>query len=352
MKDIFKDLENAPTQQDFLLAMRRLEARFRSKPRIGRSANRQQEYVKLGQNPSLAFPATTIEEAKRLTKDTIAVLTRFLGLLGPQGALPLALTHEAHQYLSDGDDSFPRFLDLFNNRFLQLYFRAWADSRPIAQHDRPTEDRFERYTGAPIGLATDVLRGQDSVRDIVKVGFAGLMAPAAKSAARLRALITAQFGIHVEIEEFIGLRLILEPQERSYLGKTNATLKKDAMIGSAVYSVQDKFRLRLYASSLTQYRRFLPTGDLARPLADTIRFYVGMSLAYDIELAVPTREAAPMRLARRGQVGDKIRLRRDGCELGWTSWLAPHGKAAEGWRTDARFDLARRFPPEQPQSPR
>ena len=35
------------------------------------------------------------------------------------------------------DDAFPRFLDILNHRFLQLFFRAWADARPVAQHDRP-----------------------------------------------------------------------------------------------------------------------------------------------------------------------------------------------------------------------
>ena len=52
------------------------------------------------------------------------------------------------------DDAFPRFLDLFNHRFLQLFFRAWADSRPIAQHDRPRDDRFIAYIGSMIGVGS------------------------------------------------------------------------------------------------------------------------------------------------------------------------------------------------------
>ncbi|HTE82493.1 MAG TPA: type VI secretion system baseplate subunit TssG [Reyranella sp.] len=330
MSDAFSDFLEFPERQDFLLALRRLESAFSDRPRIGSSESRRQEYVTLGQNPSLAFPPSTIDAAKRTENGGFALFQQFLGLCGPQGALPLALTHESYQYFRADDDALARFLDLFNNRFLQLFFRAWADARPIAQHDRPDDDRFENYVGASIGLGSAVYHDLDGLPDMAKVGYAGLMAPAAKSASRLRDLVAGLFGVRVEVQEFVGLRLILEPEEHSRLGRANSQLGVDAMMGSSVYSVQDKFRLRLYVPTLAQYARFLPTGNLARPLADIIHFYVGMALEYDVELALPAGEAAPMQLGVSGQ-------------LGWTSWLAPDWSSREEWRTDARFDLARRF---------
>ena len=50
------------------------------------------------------------------------------------------------------DPSFARFTDIFSNRFLQLFFRAWADARPIAHHDRPADDRFADYVGSFAGI--------------------------------------------------------------------------------------------------------------------------------------------------------------------------------------------------------
>jgi type VI secretion system protein ImpH len=327
----FDDLLQDPEHHDALLALRRLESAHPDRPRIGRSATRREEYVTLGQNPSFVFPASTIDSATRRDDGTLALFVHFLGLCGPQGALPHAITQEAQEYLRDGDDALARFLDLFNNRFLQLYFRAWADVRPIAQHDRPNEDRFQDYVGTPIGLGDASLRGLDSVPDIEKVGFAGLMAPATKSASRLRALVSALFGVRVEVEEFVGLRLILEPAEYSRLGRRpNAQLSVDAMLGAGVVSVQDKFRLRLYATTLAQYLRFLPTGDLAQRLADTVRFYVGLVLEYDVELALPAEQAPAVQLGTSGQ-------------LGWTSWLSPDWSSRDEWRADARFDLSLRF---------
>jgi type VI secretion system protein ImpH len=337
VSDAFSDFLEFPERQDFLLALRRLESAFSNRPRIGNSETRREEYVTLGQNPSLAFPPSTIDAAKRTADGGFALFQQFLGLCGPQGALPLALTHESYQYFRADDDALARFLDLFNNRFLQLFFRAWADARPIAQHDRPDDDRFEDYVGAGIGLGSTVFRNLDSVPDIAKVAYAGLMAPAAKSASRLRDLVSGLFGVRVEVQEFVGLRLILEPEEHSRLGTANSRLGIDAMMGSGIYSVQDKFRLRLHAPTLALYARFLPTGDLARPLADIVHFYVGMALEYDIELALPAGEAPPMRLGIAGQ-------------LGWTSWLAPDWSSRDEWRTDARFDLARRFAAHEPRT--
>ena len=66
--------------------------------------------------------------------------------------MPLTTTDESLGWLLMRDDSFARFLDLFNNRFLQLFFRAWSDARPIAQHDRPNEDRFIGFIGSFIGI--------------------------------------------------------------------------------------------------------------------------------------------------------------------------------------------------------
>ena len=88
---------------------------------------------------------STLSRAARDGQGRLALFVRFLGLLGPQGALPLAITEEAYGWSLAGDDAFPRFLDVFNNRFLQLFYRAWADARPIAQHERPEDDRFAAF---------------------------------------------------------------------------------------------------------------------------------------------------------------------------------------------------------------
>jgi len=317
-----------PWRFDFFMMMRRLERTFRDRPRIGDSRSLREDFVLLGQDPFMDFPASNLSRVEPAKSGQIRVHAKFLGLLGPQGALPLSTTEEAYGWALNRDEAFPRFLDVFNHRFLQLFFRAWADARPVVQHDRPDADRFLVYVGAMIGLGSLAYRNLDSVPDLAKLAFAGLMAPQAKSASRLSALIGGLFGVRVEIEQFAGSRLTIEKGERSRLGASNSAMGRDIVVGAAVFSVQDKIRIRIYTASLAEYMRFLPTGDRCEPLVDAVFFYIGDQLDWEVELALPSRDVEPVKLGTFGQ-------------LGWTTWMAPEWVGLERpYRCDARFHPA------------
>jgi type VI secretion system protein ImpH len=323
-----KEATQEPWRFDFFTMMRRLERTFPDRPRIGESASLRDELVLLGQDPFMDFPASNLTRVEQTERGQIRVYVKFLGLLGPQGALPLATTEEAHTWWLMRDDAFVRFLDILNHRFLQLFFRAWADARPIVQHDRPDADRFITYVGAMIGVGSPPYRNLDTVPDAAKMAFAGLISAQAKSASRLRALISGLFDVRVEIEQFVGTRLMIEERERSRLGRNNSALGVDTVIGAAVFTVQDKICIRIYTSSLAEYLRFLPTGDRCEPLADAVFFYIGDQLDWEVELALPSREVEPIKVSRFGQ-------------LGWTTWMAPEWVGLEhAYRCDARFHPA------------
>src|SRR5262249_19120117 len=152
------------------------ERSYPERPRVGDSAARREDFVALGQDPYMDFPASNLSAFERAADGRFRVFVKFLGLLGPQGALPLATTEEAYLWNLMRDDAFPRFLDILNHRFLQLFFRAWSDARPVGQHDRPDADRFIAYIGAMIGIGSEPYRDLDSVADEAKLAFAGLMA--------------------------------------------------------------------------------------------------------------------------------------------------------------------------------
>jgi type VI secretion system protein ImpH len=327
---ILHKLESEPWRFDYFTLLRHLERTCADRPRIGDGAARRDEYVELGQDPYMDFPASNVARAEQNASKPLKVLVKFLGLLGPQGALPLATTEEAYHYLLAQDDAFPRFLDIFNNRFIQLFFRAWADSRPIAQHDRPDADRFIAYIGATIGVGSAPYRSLDSIPDAAKLQFAGLLGAQAKCASRLADAICGLFGAQAEVEEFVGTRIPLEATELTRLGQHSARLGMDVLLGQYVFSVQDKIRVIIFTENLAQYMRFLPGGDLCEPLADLVFFYNGEQLDWDVELAIPAGAAEPARIGSFGQ-------------LGWTTWMAPNWTSTEAYRRDARFHPAERM---------
>ena len=162
----FRDeLVAEPWRFDMLATLRRFERENADKPRIGDAAKLAEEYLVVSQNPYMEFPASNLEGAVVEPSGRMRLVARFLGMFGPQGALPLTTTEESYLWLLERDDAFPRFADIFQRRFIALFFRAWADARPIAQNDRPGQDRFRAYIGSMIGVGTPLVpRRQFAVR--------------------------------------------------------------------------------------------------------------------------------------------------------------------------------------------
>jgi type VI secretion system protein ImpH len=321
------DLRADPFAFDFFLTLREFERSSPDKPRIGEGNVLSEEIVSLGQDPFLEFPASTLSGYEDTAGGLPRLRTRFLGYFGPQGALPLSTTDEAVHWSSQRDPSFVHFTDIITNRFLQLFFRVWANARPIAQADRPDQDRFFRYVGSFAGTGSDPFLDRDSVADIAKVSLAGLTASRIKSSLRLGHLIEAVLGVDAEVEERIGSWLVFETSDQSALGAQHSGLGIDAALGMRAYSINDKIRIRIVANNLDQYRRLLPNCDLSEVLADLIFYYLGHRFEFDIELGLDAELAPPVKLGESG-------------ELGWTSWMSPK-RPREGERIilrDARFD--------------
>ncbi len=313
---------------DFLDLMRTLERAKPQKPRIGASGSRAEDIVFLGQEPHVEFSRSNVNSITETKDGKPFVQSRFLGLLGPQGALPLHTSYETAHWNNMRDPAFARFLDLFNNRFLQLFYRAWANARPIVQADRPRDNQFVVYIGSMIGIGTRATQTRDSMHDFSKLALSGLLSPTVKSASRLESMIAWMFKVTVAVEQFTGVWLPLEKHEQTTLSKGKCGLGVDSLIGRSAFSLNDKFRIRIAVKNLTEFETFLPDGKFFRLLADAVEFYIGSVLIYDVTLGLPESEAKPVQLGGFGR-------------LGWTSWMGKNAKAdmpAKRW--DCRFHPA------------
>jgi type VI secretion system protein ImpH len=146
----------------------------------------------------------------------------------------------------------------------------------------------------------------------------------------LRGLIAGLFGVKVEIDELVGSHLKLDPSDRTRLGKANAALGSDILVGASVFSLHDKIRIRLFTKNMREYLQFLPSGGRNEPLVDIMYFYMGDELEWEVELAIPAKETEPVRLSKFGQ-------------LGWTTWVGTDPSPPPAYRSDARFHPAERM---------
>jgi type VI secretion system protein ImpH len=337
--NFLRALADEPWRFDFFHALRRTECLFPQLPRFGQALRPRDEALRLGQDPALNFAPAPLSSLQTPPRATVPLLqVRFFGLLGPNGPLPLHLSEFVRaRALQDGDPTLLRFLDLFNHRFLVLFYRAWAQARPTVSLDRPRDDAFALYPGALCGMGEPALLGRSTVPEAARLFFCGLLARQVRNRDGLAALLSGYFRLPIGIEEFVGHWLTLPVPDRSRAGAANAALGRGALLGARIWDCQSKFRIRCGPLDLEQYQSFLPGGQALPQMADWVRQYLGFELDWDLQLVLAAQHVPHMRLGR---------YRR----LGWTTWLgAWRGPVAAADLTlDAERVLARAAGPDSP----
>ncbi len=305
-----ESLEATPYKHGFLATLRRLDALHPELPRLGQAKRPADEPVRLGQEPSMAFAPSTLARVEPGSAERPPqVRSYFFGLLGPNGPLPLHLTEYTYDRIRHHrDPTLARFLDLFHHRLLLLFYRSWASAAPEASFDRPADDRFMDYLGSLIGIGSPALRGRDEFPDLAKLYYAGRLAPHVKNAEGLECVLTDLLKVPVAIEEFVGGWLDLPVEDHCRLGsRTTARLGRTTVAGARVWSVQNKFRIRIGPLQLDAFQHLLPGAAGARLLRDVVRQYCGDEYLCEANLILCSGAVPPLQLGR-------------GARLGQTSW--------------------------------
>ena len=308
---VLRAMEETPYAFDFYRAVRYLEGLHRGKPRVGHSERAGDDVVRFCQLVSLAFAPSTVAAFKPREGGAPRLFVYFLGLLGPNGPMPLHLT----EYVRDrernaGDPALARFLDVFNHRMTALFYRGWAQAQQAVSYDRPEDDHFAGYVGSLIGLWTAELRNRDAVADVAKLHYAGRLANQAKNAEGLRALLADYFEIPVEIDEFVGQWLELPEEATCRLGESPDTgaLGQTCIVGRRIWDCQQRFRVKMGPMTLEDYHRLLPGGASLARLVGWVKNYVGDEFAWDVQMVLKAGEVPGVQLGKGGK-------------LGWTTWV-------------------------------
>lgn len=303
-----------PHAFDFYQALRRLEALHRRLPRIGDAVRPADEPVRLAQEPALTFAPANLSAFEPRTHGPPRLVSRFLGLFGPQGALPTHLTELARERSrSYGDPTLMRFADVFHHRLLSSFYKAWRQAQPTACQDRPESDRFTLYLDATFGGNLHA----DALPPHAKRFFAGHLSRGVRHAGGLEAILSAYFGVPVSLHPFYPQWMPLPQDQRSALGAArNNCLGHSAVVGSRVWDAQHHFRLEIGPLTLAQYNALLPGSQGMSRLRDWVRLYTDRQFGWRGQLVIKREEIPPLQLGRR--IG-----------LGWTTWLGrPQGAAA------------------------
>ncbi|MDX8490245.1 type VI secretion system baseplate subunit TssG [Mesorhizobium sp. VK22B] len=300
---------------DFFELMRRLEQRGGL---FGYSGQANREPARLGQHVRLSFSARDVVKFQEASEKAPARVTvANLGLLGPEGPMPLYLTRWVLDRLSQrwfsgadaeqtSDTTFVDFVNILQHRMIALYYRAWADAHPAVQ--------IERFVGGRVRAMLEAMAGiglpgtQDSELDMVRLRQAGSLANQVDGAERLTLFLATAFKVPVEIKEFVAAWITIPAALQSRVGKAYAALGRGATIGPRVFSRQSRIELRVGPLGLDDFKSFLPGERRLALFKKAVCDMIGEALDVDLRIVLARDAVPPPKI---GTV-----------QLSRTSWLA------------------------------
>jgi len=312
-------LVEAPYRFDFFQAVRLLQRRLPpGGTRVGREGPPAREAVRFLARLGLNFPASAVHRLEPMDRaDGPAAMTvNFLGLTGPSGVLPYVYTELLRARARAGESGPAAFLDLINHRLISLFYRAWEKHRVALDAERGEDDRFAGHVFALMGLGLPSHRERHTFPDRVLLKYAGFFAQQRRPAVVLEGLLRDHSGLPVEVVQFSGRWLTLDPADRSTLGGRTGqnALGVSLVLGARVWDEAGQIRLRLGPLSYAEFRDHLPDGPGFRPLIELARLFVGAGFNLDVQLVIKAAEVPRCRLSSR--TGSGARLGRDAWMLG------------------------------------
>jgi type VI secretion system protein ImpH len=307
-------LFEAPFRFDFFQTVRLLERRLPpGGTRVGGEGPPAREAVRFHARLGLNFPASALErlEPPKAPDRPAALTVNFLGLTGPSGVLPYVYTEFLRAGARAGYSAPAAFLDLINHRLVSLFYRAWEKHRAALDAERENSDRFALPVFALMGLGLQSHRERHQFPDRVLLKYAGFFAQQRRPAVVLEALLRDFSGLPVEVVQFAGRWLTLDPADRSTVGGRNGqnALGVNLVLGKQVWDEAGQIRLRLGPLSYAEFRDHLPGGPGLRPLVELARLFVGAGLDVEVQLVLKAAEVPACRLSSR--CGKAAQLGRD-----------------------------------------
>ncbi|SMP34736.1 type VI secretion system baseplate subunit TssG [Shimia sagamensis] len=325
-------------RMDFFELLRQLETEA---ARFGRAGDASKEPARLGQLPRMSFAASDVDAfAPGSETAPPRIDTNVIGLIGPEGPMPLHLTRWIMARMSNrwfagegegasADKAFLDFINMLQHRVIALYWRAWADARAdihVAFGDGG------RVTALMRSLAGQGLPGTVSLDhhlEGAKLRHATSLALQARSPERLTAFLETVVGVPVSLEEFTGRWVDIPKHLQSRLGQAHAGLGTAAVMGARFFDRADQAEIRLGPLTQAQFKQFLESSVTWERLHHAVLFAAGRETVFSLRLVLAAGEVPA------AQLGNS--------QLGRTSWLAP--ESTKGAEDLAFSDLADRPAP-------
>lgn len=243
----------------------------------------------------------------------------FMGLAGIQGPLPITISELILGRIKYGDFALKDFLDIFNQRLLQLLHEAHKKLNPLLDTQTPSETVLGRTILSISGLGSTHQKSRNHFSDRAFLRYAGLLWMRPRNAEGLIQVLTDYFGIAFKMIGAQGRWVTVVHNDQTKLGQKNGVLNKlgcTAALGGRAWDEIFYFIVSSRPLSAQEYNNFLPVGRDFLSLQDLLRYYVHTRTRTIVRLQIHSSQISPATL------DGKFRL-------GWTSWLSGKSTKAQ-----------------------
>jgi len=259
--------------------------------------------------------------------EQVEITPSFMGMLGVNGTLPVHYTEQVIDHERFKRDTSGRaFLDLFTNRAVGHFYRAWKKYRLPIQYETNRRNRFLPLILALGGVGFDALRDRlndapGAIEDESIAYFTTLLRQRPVSGEAMARVLAAYFRTPVRVEQFVGRWYVVPRAQWTTLGGQNCALGVDSLVGERVWQRNLRIRLHIGPMAHEQYMGFMPRGELAHALEKLLELATGGQFEYEIRPILRAPDVRPVSL--------------NGGRLGYDSFLISRPETRD--RSDCRY---------------
>jgi type VI secretion system protein ImpH len=328
------DLFDRPQSYELFQAVRLLEAIAASEHRdahldpvdpVGHGSDPADAALRIRSSVPLGFAAAEVTAVRR-SRDggPIEMTQTIVGLTGPSGVLPHALSELVQVSVRERNLALREFFDVFNNRLAGLLYTGWAKHRLTIERERArqvgTQKAIDQALKSIVGLGLPSIANRTKADDSTFVFFGGLLGRQGRSAMAIERTLSGTLGHELHVEQFHGEWLAISPADRTRLPGAGlpegafARLGDDMVIGERTFDIQSTVLICVRALGYADFRSLLPDGSRSQLLSDVAANALGADKVFRIRLELRPEEVPDLRLEREKHSPTASRL-------GWNTWL-------------------------------
>jgi type VI secretion system protein ImpH len=327
---------------DFFVAVGMLERLTPEAVRVGGDGPYQGELIRFRHDPSLAFSVGDVtsvkfEEIPRAPQDALSrkrhryeVTTTFLGLTGTATPMPLFMAEELIQAQDQGKLR-GEFLDVFHHRLISLVYRIGTKYDLAREFAQDCGDPWTKRILALGSLDAWSERRPKHIPLWRLVRIAPLLAASVRSGRviekALRDICDEALDpeAQVQMQQFAGGWVPLDPEQRTMLGVRNSVLGRSEVLGVQCYHRAGK-AVVVIGPLHENFRRFLADGDMYPRVKELLELMCPEPIEFELDLVLAEHARPPFKLG--ADAGQRV---------GIDTWLST--RAGSGNQTHLRVPI-------------